>query len=145
MPNLRVGPIGPTGPTGAAPPEPTLAKQRIHPADEWPKAFQKLYLLELILVLFLAFCLVAVTLFLSFWAITGYGCEIHARVVQIIRGMNTGWKVCLLILVPLFFRPIFKFMFYLREGPFSTRAELPSQPVQPSADYQSGVPQSPNH
>src|SRR6266496_4054577 len=119
MANPPTGPRGPTGPTGAAPPDRTPTEKIKHPADEWPKAFQKLYLLELTVVLFLALCLIGLAIFLAFWAITGCGCEIHTRIVQIIKGMNTGWKVCLLILVPLFFRPIFKFMFYLREGPFS--------------------------
>jgi hypothetical protein len=52
--------------------------------------------------------------------------------------MNKAWKVCLVILVPLFFRPIFKFLFFLREGPLGTKTQLPptTQPP-PSANYES--------
>jgi hypothetical protein len=131
MPNP---PAGPTGPTGAAPSEP-FAEQAKYPAESWPRMFWLLEWVELLLVLLLGVLLTALAGFLVFWVVTGCGGDIHARLVQVVKGMNTGWKVCLLILVPLFFRPVYKFMHYLREGPFRTKSTPLTAPESKSDDY----------
>jgi hypothetical protein len=121
-------PIGPTGPTGAAPPVPSGTVSG-HPAEQWPKIFWVLEYVEFWLVCFIAFFLVALTLYLAVWIFFGCGPQIHDRLVQTIKGVNTAWKIALLILIPLFFRPVFKFLFYLKQGPLGTaRDELKPSP-----------------
>lgn len=126
MSNLPTGPTGPTGstgPTGAAPGEPTLSERPTkHSAEDWPERFRFLEYVEFWLVILIAVFLVGLAAYLTIWVLVGCGCRIHSRLVETLRGMNTGWKVCLLILVPLFFRPVYKFMHYLREGPFRTKS-----------------------
>lgn len=110
---------GPSGLGSSSPPT-------RHPAEEWPKIFSHLAKVEFCLICLIAVFVGALTMFLVFWVVFGCGEQIHARIVHTIKGMNEAWKICLLILVPLFFRPIFKFLYYLREGPLGTKTELPS-------------------
>jgi hypothetical protein len=131
---LPTGATGPTGPTGAAPADPIRTRQAEH-GEEWPKRFRYLEYVEFWLVILLAAFLVGLAAYLTVWVLFGCGSRIHSRLVETIRGMNTGWKVCLLILVPLFFRPVYKFMHYLREGPFRTTSTPLIVPEHKSDDY----------
>jgi hypothetical protein len=130
MPNAPVG-----TPTGV--PEPTAesgTEYEKHPAQKWPGTFWILEWVELILVLCIAAFIVGLAIYLSFWIICGFAPEIHARLIATIKGVNTGWKVALLILIPLFFRPVFKFVFYMRKGPFGSESQV-QEIGKPSGGY----------
>jgi hypothetical protein len=86
--------------------------------EEMPKLFGYLVYVEFALVALIGVCVTALAIYSAVWIVFGCGDEIHSRVVRVVRGINDNWRVDLLILVPLFFRPLFKFLFFLRKGPW---------------------------
>lgn len=129
-----VEPTGPTAVSSGAPPE----QSSEHPAEKWPEWFGVLEHIEVWVICFLASVVFHLSVFLIFWIVSGCGSAIHDRLVQTIKGMNTGWKMSLLVLIPLFFRPIFKFLFYLRKGPLGTESKLPAIGTPPTGEYKGG-------
>lgn len=51
----------------------------------------------------------------------------YQNIITVVANLEGHWKAGLLIFIPLFFRPIFKFLMNLKEGPWGSRTELPSQ------------------
>jgi len=98
------------------------------PKPEMPEFFRHLCLVECTIVWLLGAAFLGLSVHMIGWICFGWGAGVHARIVETIRGMNAGWKVCLIILVPLFFRPIYKFLIHLKEGPFGTKSEKPAYP-----------------
>ena len=104
-----------------------------------PKLLRHLRWMEFLLVVAVALFLLGLALFLGVWVIWGCGNEIHSRLIQTIKGMNTGWRVSLLLLVPLFFRPIYKFLWGLHEGPLGMKSGLQARPSEkPVEGYSEG-------
>jgi hypothetical protein len=102
-----------------------------------PEIFRYLCYVEFAVALSIGVGALLLALYLALWV--GWGCwpDIHARLVQTIKGINAAWRADLIILVPLFFRPIFKFLIYLKEGPFGTKSELPPT-ITPPQNYGGG-------
>ncbi len=84
--------------------------------------------MEFVLVVAIALFLLVLAVFLGAWVIWGCGDAIHSRLIQTIKGINTGWRVSLLLLIPLFFRPIYKFLWGLHEGPLGMKSGLQARP-----------------
>jgi hypothetical protein len=103
------------------------APTRPREKPEMPEFFRHLCIVECAIVWLLGTAFLGLSIHMIGWICFGWGEEIHARIVETIRGMNEGWKVCLIILVPLFFRPIYKFLIHLKEGPFGTKSEKPAR------------------
>jgi hypothetical protein len=80
-----------------------------------PPAFRYLFYVELIFVGLIAIVSIAAILYSIIWVICGLWPEVHERLVSDLKQANAAWKVGLLLLVPLFFRPVFKFLIFLRE------------------------------
>lgn len=78
-----------------------------------------LSVLELVIVLAIA-CLVG---FGVYCLLSGSAQE--ARVVQLIKIINENWKAALVLLIPLFYRPIRMFLERLEQGPFGMRTGKP--------------------
>jgi len=81
-----------------------------------------LFYFEAITVGGLVLFIIATIVFLLLWVFFGWGSEIHDRLTDVIKLLNDNWKVTLLILLPLFFRPLRKFLVNLRKGPFGTES-----------------------
>lgn len=81
-----------------------------------PKFFRHLCYLEFAIVLSIGLAVICVALYLLAWIIWGWRPEIHARLNETLRGANIGWKIGLLIMVPLFFRPLAKFLIHLKKA-----------------------------
>lgn len=96
-------------------------------------------IMEVILVIFLTFCLIGLGIFLGVWVLSGLGREIHFRLVATLRELDMNWKLGLLLLIPLFFRPVFKFLWNLRKGPLGTES---GDPLPASAEQRQGYPQN---
>ena len=71
---------------------------------------------EMWIIISLTACLVVVALHLLLWIGFCLGDEMHGRFVETVSMINDKWKVFLLVLVPLFFRPVRKFLINLREA-----------------------------
>lgn len=98
----------------------------VHPAQKWPESFWILEWVELTLVCCIGVLVLGLAVYLGlFWIPCACFPEVHTRLVETVRGLNVGWKVGLLVLIPLFFRPVFKFLFYLRKGPFGSESHSP--------------------
>ena len=96
--------------------------------EETPKLFRWLQYVEFALVVLIGTCVATLAVYTVVWIVCGCGEQIHSRVVGVVTAINNNWRVDLLVLIPLFFRPIFKFLFFLRKGPWGTESgQLPQQ------------------
>jgi hypothetical protein len=96
---------------GTGPPQ----ASKENPSLEMPRFFWWLCVLEFIVVLLIGLGVIALILYLATWIAFAWQPEVHARLVQTLNGMNLAWKAVFIILVPLFFRPIAKFLIYLKK------------------------------
>jgi hypothetical protein len=93
-----------------------------------PKEERLLCFFELITVAgSLLFILLAIGIFLL-WILFGRCSEIYSRLTAVVSVLNDNWKVCLLVLVPLFFRPLRKFLINLKEGPLGMKSGKQLEP-----------------
>lgn len=88
--------------------------------------FRYLKWVEVVFVFFLAVFVIGVGLYLCVWVIWGSKECVHSRLVTTLRQIDKGWKIALMAIPVLFFRPIFKFLINLRKGPFDTESGLPA-------------------
>jgi hypothetical protein len=105
-----------------------VSTERPKERPEMPEFFQHLSIVECGVVWLLGLAFFGLFVHMLGWICFGWGSEVHHRIVDTVKGMNEGWKVCLIILVLLFFRPIYKFLIHLKEGPFGTKSEKPARP-----------------
>jgi fumarate reductase subunit D len=87
-----------------------------------------LWLFELIMVGGLLVFILSSFVILLLWIFFGVGSEIYERFSETLKILNDNWKVCLLIFLPLFFRPLRKFLLNLKEGPWGLTSGNPMQP-----------------
>ena len=95
---------------------------------EMPNYFHVLSYIEFGFVVLVAICIVFLAIHLACWVCFGWFDEVHKRVILVIKGIDTYWRADLMIIIPLFFRPIFKFLIHLREGPLGTKSGEPLSP-----------------
>lgn len=91
--------------------------------------FRHLCWVEGLTVWALAICIVGLCAHFAIWVVSGKQNFIHARLVATLGQVDKGWKIALLVMIPLFFRPIYKFLINLRKGPLGTESGLPSSPI----------------
>src|SRR5438034_2245564 len=112
--------------------------------EEMPKLFAYLVYVEFALVVLIGVCVAVLAIYSAVWIVFGCGEEIHSRVVRVVKGINDNWRVDLLVLVPLFFRPLFKFLFFLRKGPWGIESgELPQKEEKPPVGSYKGDEKAP--
>jgi predicted membrane protein len=68
-----------------------------------------LWIFELITVGVLLIFILSFFTILFLWTACGWCSEIYQRSTEAVKFLNENWKVCALILVPLFFRPLRKY------------------------------------
>jgi hypothetical protein len=106
---------------------PTIPPEE-NPQDEvfgMPPAFRHLWRLELTIVWAIGLATMFLSVYAALYALFGICPQVHERIAEVVKGVNSAWKLGLLLLIPLFFRPVFKFLIQLREGPFGTKSQLP--------------------
>jgi len=81
-------------------------------------------------IILIMVCFIASTIF-GFWG------QQYKNILQGIPELESHWKMGLLILIPLFFRPIFKFLMNLKEGPFGSKTNLAGKPGEGPQGYNS--------
>src|SRR6266487_4646834 len=136
MPNPQLGPRGPTGPSGPPPPAPPVSEEE-HPVLGMPPAFRHLFRVELTFVGLIAVVSIASILYSIAWISFGLWPEVHERFVCTIRQANAAWKLGLVLLLPLFFRPVFKFLIFLREVRGLKSGLEPKEKPKEEAGYES--------
>jgi hypothetical protein len=92
---------------------------------EMSRFFRYLCIVEICVASLIGIGAVCGALYLPLWVFFGLFPSVHGRFMETIHAVHSGWRVILILLVPLFFRPLFKFLIHLKEGPFNTRSEIP--------------------
>jgi hypothetical protein len=87
-----------------------------------------LWLFELVMVGGLLVFILSSFIILLLWIFFGVCSGIYERLAETVKFLNDNWKVCLLIFLPLFFRPLRKFLLNLKEGPWGLTSGNPMQP-----------------
>jgi hypothetical protein len=85
------------------------------PSESWfdtvePWLDRALECLEVVIVFALALGILVATIYEFIWVFTGDSASRQIRVVSIMRGLNQNWKAALLLLVPLFYRTVRRFL-----------------------------------
>ena len=106
-------------------------------APDNPDFFRYLCYLEFAIVCLVGLGVLILGGYLICWVVWQWKPDIHARIVETVKGINTGWKVALGILIPLFFRPVAKFLIYLKKAQGWETVE-PAQGGQPSIQEYAG-------
>ena len=95
--------------------------------------------LEFCVVIFVGVSILGFVVVLIPWVFCGWPDEIVQRLAKIIRGLNNNWKTCLIVLIPLFFRPMRMFIEKIKKiGDIDTR-QLPSEKVE-GKNYRQDAP-----
>jgi hypothetical protein len=89
--------------------------QMAEPPESWfdsvePWLDRVLECLEVVTVFALAFGILAATVYEFTWVLTGDPTSRQMRVASILRGLNENWKAGLLLLIPLFYRTVRRFL-----------------------------------
>ena len=92
--------------------------------------------IEFSLALFLGLAVLFVIIHLGFWIFFGFGGFVHERVISIVHGINNNWKVSIVVLIPLFYRPIRKFLVNLRKGPLGMESGIQTTPAEQKKNYE---------
>ena len=87
--------------------------------------FRYLKWVEVFFVVVLAIFIIGSGVYLCAWVIYGNNQCVHSRLITTLGQIDKGWKIALMVIPILFFRPIFKFLINLRKGPFDTESGLP--------------------
>ena len=115
------------------------------PVIENPKQDLWLSRLEVFMVFAVAIGSLIISTYLLIWILSGWHEDWHQRLARTVRGINNNWRIDLLILVPLLFRPIRRFLVNLREGPFGTKSGHPlgGSLDNQTTDYRPPTPEHP--
>jgi hypothetical protein len=103
-----------------------------------PPVFRWLCVMEAVLVFTLGLGAIALLVYSMLWIGFGICPKIHDRLAHTINGANAAWKISLVVLLPLFFRPIFKFLIFLREVRGLKSGLEPKEKPKEEAGYESG-------
>ncbi len=88
---------------------------------------------EFLVVVVVVVAVCSVLGYLAYWIIVGPDQDPRQQRLQIVAKLvNENWKVGLLLLVPLFYRPVRVFLEEIQEGPFGTSRQLRGREEGPS-------------
>lgn len=79
---------------------------------------------ELFVVLALAISLAILALFTLIWIVKTWSLQVQQdRLTTVLKTISDDWKAVLILLVPLFYRTIRKFIARIRKGPLGVEAD----------------------
>jgi hypothetical protein len=79
---------------------------------------------ELLAVLTLALSVMALSILTLVWIFTGCGLQMkEQRLADVLATLNSNWKAVLILLIPLFYRTIRRFIARIRKGPLGMEAD----------------------
>ncbi len=122
-----------TEPTGALPPSQPAPRT---PFSLHPRQDKVLAGFETVLVISLAFVILSATIFSLVWIGSGWPHLIAERFAQLLATLNKSWKICLVIIIPLAFRPLRVFLENLESIGVAKRFSQPTsgegKPIPPT-------------
>jgi hypothetical protein len=110
-------------------PQAAVADKPVRTWEEWVLCSVEMGAL---LVLLLFIC-IAVSI-LVIWILFGRASKIYDRLTTVMNVLDNDWKICILIFVPLFFRPLRRYLLELKKGPWGM--ESGAQPQQGQQETQ---------
>ena len=86
-----------------------------------PKSDSYLRALEVITVSIVVFSIWLTIGFAVLWIAFGIGDGQRGKLAQVLQGVNLNWKICLLLLIPLFYRTCRDILERIVTGPLGTK------------------------